>query len=152
MTIEHNPAKPLRPKRPLPLRLILWIFVLWSVLGWLRFGRALAERELIISLVGPPLFGYLLLAGLIGGLFALPVIWGLIFRAPWTPIALPLAAAFYPVLYWFERLLLWQDPYAHRNWPLMVLLTLAWAGLVLWGLRAAHKRGFFTDKRDRERG
>jgi len=141
---EGPPSTPRRTKRPLPLKLILWIIVLWSLLGWLRFLRALGTRELIVSLVSPALYAYLLLAGLTWGLLGLPVLWGLLSRANWTLIVLQIAAVLYPALYWLERLLLWRDPNAHRNWPLMLLLTLAWAGLVLWGLHSARNQDFFA--------
>lgn len=140
-----------RPKRPLPLKLILWVLVLWTLLGWLRFGQALAERDLILSLLRPGLYVYLVVAGLIWGLLGPPVIWGLIRKAHWTPAALLVSAGAYPALYWLERLLFWQDPTAHRNWPFMLLLTVVWFGLVYWGLYSAHLRGFFN-KHDRERG
>lgn len=141
----HNPTQPLRPRRPPPIKLIMWVFALWSLLGWLRFGRALGEAELIISLVGPSLFAYLLLAGLAWGLLGLPVLWGLRRRKDWAPSLMAAAAVLYPALYWIERLLLWQDPDAQRNWPFMLLLTVLWFGLVAWGLRAAQTRAYFTD-------
>lgn len=126
--------------------------MLWSLLGWLRFIQALKGREVIINRVGLALFGYLLLAGLVWGLLGLPVLWGLLFRAFWTPLVLKIAAALYPALYWLERVLLWQDPNAQRNWPVMLLLTMAWAGLVVWGLRSARNREFFTHQHNPERG
>lgn len=148
----RSPDKPRRPKRPLPLKLIFWIFTLWSLLGWLRFVGALVEPDLIVSRVGPAIYAYLLLAGLIWGLLGLPVLWGLLTRVHWTPLALQIAAVLYPALYWLERLLLWQDPNARRNWPLMLLLTITWAGLVVWGLRSARNRDFFTHLHNPKRG
>jgi hypothetical protein len=139
-----------KPAKPLPLKLIQWIFVLWSLLGWLRFVRALGERELILSLVGPALFMYLLLAGLAWGTMGLPVLWGLFTRASWTPIALLGAALLYPAFYWIERWLLWTDPFAQRNWPFMLLLTFAWAGLVFWGLQSARSKKFFTNNKTKK--
>ena len=141
---EHKSVKLRRPRRPFPLKLIFWVFALWTLLGWLRFGQALGETDLIIDLVGLGLYGYLLLAGLVWGLLGLPVLWGLLRRARWTPRLLQAAAVVYPALYWVERLFLWQDPFAHRNWPFMLLLTAVWFGLVFWGLRSALKRAFFT--------
>lgn len=141
----NDPTKPVRPKRPLPLKVIFWVFSLWTVLGWLRFARALGEADLVVRLVGFRLFGYLLLAGLTWGLLGLPVLWGLIRRARWTPVILRVAGVIYPAIYWVERLVLWRDPNAQRNWPFMLLLTAAWFGLMVWGLRAARDRSFFTD-------
>jgi hypothetical protein len=134
-----------KPKRPLPVTLILWILALWSLLGWLRFAQTVAERELIIRLVGPGLHAYLLLAGLAWGMLALPVLWGVLRRASWAPVLLAAAGVLYPAFYWIERLLLWQDPAARRNWPFMLLLTALWFGLVAWGLRAASIKEYFTD-------
>ncbi len=145
----QKPVKFLRPRRPFPLKLIFWVFALWTLLGWLRFGRALGEAGLVLDLLGMRLFTYLLLAGLTWGLLGLPVLWGLLRRAHWTPQLLQVAAVVYPALYWVERTLLWQDPSAHRNWPFMLLLTVAWFGLVVWGLRSAHKRAFFTNNEKR---
>lgn len=130
--------------------MILGIIALWVLLGWVRFERTLALRDVIISLLGPALFGYLLLAGLTWGLMGLPVLWGLLTRASWAPLALQSAAVLYPAIYWLERLLLWQDPYAQRNWPFMLLLTLLWAGLVWWGLRAANQNKYFAKDKDRK--
>jgi len=146
----HEPIKYLRPRRPFPLKLIFWVFALWTALGWLRFGRAVGEAELILDLLGLRLFGYLLLAGLTWGLLGLPVLWGLLRRAHWAPLLIQAAAVVYPALYWIERLLLWQDPFVQRNWPFMLLLTGVWFGLVAWGLGVARTRTFFS-KRD-ERG
>ena len=148
---RNNTTRVHRPKRPLPLKLILWALVLWTLLGWLRFGQALTERTLILSLLRPGLYVYLVLAGLTWGLLGLPVIWGLIRKEIWTPVALKIVAVLYPALYWLERLLFWQDPTAHRNWPFMLLLTLVWFGLVYWGLQSAHSRKFFNTQ-NRERG
>ncbi|NLN69876.1 MAG: hypothetical protein GX142_03700 [Chloroflexi bacterium] len=132
-----------RPKRPVPLNLMGWVFALWTLLGWLRFGGALEKQHLLTSLVGPGLYFYLLLAGLVWGGMGLPVLWGLLTRAAWAPAVLLPAAILYPALYWLERLLLWQNPHAHRNWPFFLLLTAAWAGLVWWGLRSAQRCQFF---------
>jgi hypothetical protein len=132
-----------RRRRPFPLKVILWIFALWTVLGWLRFARALAEGELLLALLSPGLYGYLLLAGLTWGLLGPPVLWGIYRRTGWAPLYLKVVAVLYPALYWFERMLLWQDTSAQRNWPLMLLLTAAWFGLVVWGLRAARARAYF---------
>lgn len=141
----RDPAEVVRRGRPLPIKLTLWVFVLWTLLGWLRFIRAFGEGDLMMSLLSPGLYGYLLLAGLAWGLLGVPVLWGLLLRAGWAPLLLKIAGIFYPLSYWMERWLLWQDPYAHRNWPFMLLLTIGWFGLLIWGLRAACSRDYFTD-------
>jgi hypothetical protein len=136
--------QPRRPNRPLAIKLIMWAFALWILLGWLRFGWALGEAELIIGLVGTGVYVYLVLAGLAWGLLGLPILWGLLRREAWAPTLLVAGAVLYPALYWIERLLLWQDPAAHRNWPFMLFLTVAWFGVVAWGLLAG-RRAYFSD-------
>ena len=142
---EQKPVKIIPPRRPFPLKLIFWVFVLWTLLGWLRFAQTLGEMDLVLALLGPGFFGYLMFAGFTWGLLGLPVLWGLLRRANWTPKLLKVAAVVYPALYWLERLILWRDPSAHRNWPFMLLLTVAWFGLVVWGLRSTTNRDFFAN-------
>jgi len=139
-----DPTQPNRPRRPFLLMLLFWVFVFWSILGWLRFTQALTERTLILELMAPGFFWYLLLAGLISGLAGLPALWGLMRGALWAPTVIWLTAAFYPALYWFERLFLWADPNAQRNWPFMLLLTGIWFGLVVWAQYSKRSRRYFN--------
>lgn len=143
-TAERQPST----RRPFPLKIIFWVFVFWTLLGWLRFFQTLSEADLVLSLRGPSLFGYLLLAGLTWGLLGLPVLWALLRREGWAPQIIRAAGAVYPALYWFERLFLWRDPNAARNWPFMLLLTVGWLGLVYWGLHAANKSAYFSGKNE----
>ena len=120
------------PKRPFTLLLIFLVFLFWAVMGWLRFAAALTESEIIFEFIPQGLFWYLLLGGLVRGLAALPVLWGVLRAVWWTPRYLWIAALFYPIQYWVERLFLWQDPDAQRNWPFILLLTGLWLSLVFW--------------------
>lgn len=129
---EHPKNRVLPPRRPFLVSLLFWILVLWVILGWLRFARAIIDRELIVSLLSPGTYRYLLLAGLSWGLVGLPMLWGILRRAPWTLNLLWGIAFFYPTVYWVERWLLWADPSARQNWPFMLLLTAIWFGLVGW--------------------
>ena len=136
-----NKTLPLR--RPFPVSLLFWIVVLWVILGWLRFARVIIDRELILSLISPGLYRYLLLAGLSWGLVGLPLLWGILRRAPWTLNLLWGIAIFYPAVYWVERWLLWADPNARQNWPFMLLLTGVWFGLVGWVAFSEKVRKYF---------
>jgi len=122
----------LPPRRPFPVSLLFWIVVLWVILGWMRFARAIIDRELILSLLSPGVYRYLLLAGLSWGLVGLPLLWGILRREQWTLNLLWGIATFYPAVYWVERWLLWADPNTQQNWPFMLLLTGIWFGLVGW--------------------
>ena len=145
-----DPTDPLKTRRPLPVKLMMWIIALWTVLGWLRFGRALSEAELMLKLLTEGLYAYLLLAGLIWGCLGLCVLCGLVCRARWARIVLAAAVVLYPALYWTERLIFWRDPNAQRNWPFMLALTMIWFGLGVWGLCAARARAYFDDKNQNE--
>ncbi len=139
---KKDPTKRIRPRRPFVLRIIFWLFAFWALLGWLRFARALMDRSLILEILGTGYFYTLLFAGLISGLGALPVLWGLLRGARWTLTLIWVMAIFYPGIYWFERLALWADSNARHNWPLMLLLTLLWFGLVVWASRSKRSRRY----------
>jgi len=132
------------------LRLVLWVFVLWVVLGWLRFFGAIANQALIFEFLPVWAFWYLLFAGLIWGLVGIPVLWGILLRVGWTLKLLPIAALTYPLVYWLERLLFWQSPVGRSNWPFMLLLTVLWLGLVVWVRQSTKVRQYFGDSQERK--
>lgn len=140
---QQDKTQPIKERRPFPLKIILWVYLLWIILGWLRFSAALQGQGLILSLVSPSMHRYLIGAGLIWGVAGLPVVWGLITRARWTPRLICITALIYPGVYWFERLFLWQDPNAKRNWPFMLLLTILWLSLVFGVLRLKRVQQYF---------
>lgn len=136
----------IKKRRPFPLTLILWVYLLWIILGWLRFFAALRGRDLILDLVSPGLNLYLIAAGLIWGLVGLPAVWGLVTRASWTAMIIRITALLYPGIYWFERLFLWQDRDADRNWPFMLLLTILWLGLTFGALAFDRVQKYFKNE------
>lgn len=141
---QRDETQPIKERRPFPLKIILWLYLLWIILGWLRFSAALQGQDLILSLVSPTMHRYLIGAGLIWGMAGLPVVWGLITRARWTPSLIQITGLIYPWVYWFERLFLWQDPNAKRNWPFMLLLTILWLSLAFGMLRLKRVKQYFT--------
>jgi hypothetical protein len=141
--IEEDSTKRIHPGRPFVLSVLFWGFTFWALLGWFRFARALVERSLILEVLSPSYYAYLLLTGLINGLGALPVLWGLLRAAPWTMTLIWVMAVYYPALYWFESLVLWVDPDAGGNWPFMLLLTLLWFILVIWASGSKRSRRYF---------
>ena len=147
----RHPTDPIRPRRPILLTLVLWIFVLWTVLGWLRFFSAISNRALIFEFLPGWVFWYLLGAGLVWGLTGIPIIIGLVWGVAWAYKLIPMAAGLYPLLYWVERLFIWQSTLGRRNWPFMLLLTLIWIGLVVWVLRSGRVKRFFTCKENKDR-
>jgi hypothetical protein len=138
---DHRPA---HSKRPFPVKLLIWVFSFWSLLGWLRFIRTVMERELVFEVLSNGIFVYLIIAGLILGLASLPVIWGLLRGFTWVRTLTWIAAALFPALYWFERETLWRDLTSQGNGLFMVLLTLFWFGLVFWALQSKPGREYFS--------
>lgn len=149
-TERRDPTEPITPRRPILLTLLLWVFILWTLLGWLRFYNALTRRMMIFEFLSGWIFWYLLAAGLIWGLVGIPVVWGLILGAGWTKKLIPIAAMIYPLVYWTERLLIWQPPEAQSNWPFILLLTGIWLGLLVWAMRSVAVRRFFDHKKAKE--
>jgi hypothetical protein len=64
-------------------------------------------------------------------------------RASWTLLLIRITAILYPGFYWFERLFLWQDVDAGRNWPFMLLLTILWLVLTFGGLQLTRVQQYF---------
>ena len=142
-TTRRDETQPLKRRRPFPLTVIMGVYLLWILLGWLRFASALRGRDLILELVPQNLEIYLVAAGLTWGLAGLPVIWGLLTRANWTPLLIRITALLYPGIYWFERLFLWQDADASRNWPFMLVLTIFWLLLTYGALQLNRVQNYF---------
>lgn len=140
---RRDETQPIKQRRPLSLTIILLVYLLWISLGWLRFFNAINGRDLIKDLLPSGLNLYLIAAGLIWGMAGLPVLWGILTRASWTPPLIRITAILYPGIYWFERLFLWQDNDAGRNWPFMLLLTILWLGLTFGGLQLKRVQQFF---------
>ena len=47
----RDPTQPVTAAPPIgSLRLVFWLLVLWTVMGWLRFAQTLQNRELILAL------------------------------------------------------------------------------------------------------
>jgi hypothetical protein len=146
---KRDPTLPVHPRRPIPLTIVFWVLILWTILGWLRFSRAILDRELIVTYLSPGMFCYFTSAGLVWGLAGLPALFGLTFRATWTPVVIAIDAVLFPAIYWLERLLLWQDQSGLGNWPFMLALTLTWLGIVFWSLRGRQSQQFFS-KQEKE--
>ena len=138
-------------RRPILVTLIFLVFLLWAILGWVRFVETLTQPDLILEVTSIGIFWYLLLAGLAWGSVGLPILWGLALGKAWILRYAWIAAVFYPATYWGERLLLWRDPAGQANWPFMLLLTFFWLGMNLLAWRSKVVREFF-DQSHQENG
>lgn len=146
MADRQDPTALQKQGRPVLVRLFVWMIGLWSLLGWFRFVQTITQREIILNIASPVIFGYLLIAGFLWGILWVPLLWGWLIGAGWTRSALWVIAIFYPLSYWVERIFLWQDPTGRQNWPFMLLLTFFWLGLVIAARRSERVRGYFESR------
>lgn len=141
---HRDPTQPIQPRRPLPLHIIAWVFILWVILGWLRVAGRLISADLVTVLLPSGLSTYLLAAGLLWGVMGLPALWGLLRRSHWAILVTQVTALLYPASYWFERLFLWKDPNARDNELFMLILTALWLVLVFGTMRMPRVRQYFN--------
>lgn len=146
-TDPRDPTQLVHQRRPFPMRLVFWMLILWTALGWLRFSQALQNRALVQAYASPGVWVYMVGAGLAWGLIGLPALWGLMTRTSWARLIIAIDAVLYPALYWMERLFLWQDENSQGNWAFMLALTLLWLGVVCWGLLSKTGRDYFPEKK-----
>jgi len=121
-----------RPKRPFRVSVLAVIFLILSLLGWLRLGQALINRQLLTQLGAWPGPVYIALGGLVWGAAGLPVALGLWSRASWSGSAARLAALIFLLTYWIDRLWFSAERAPVYNWPFSLGVSAAWLILVYW--------------------
>ena len=116
------------------------IFLLLAAAGWLRAQQAIEHWDLLVAWWIWPGPLYNALSGAAWGVVGLPAAWGLWFRPRWAVRITWMAAWFYPVVFWLDRLLIAHSPEARTGWPFWLAATLLWLGYVFIVLRtrAAH--------------
>ena len=122
------------PSRPFLVKLLVAIFLLLSILGWVRLEQAIQNAAFIDQYASAGLPVYLGLSGLVWGLIGLPAVWGLWLGREWVAWAAWIAAAIYPILYWLNWLFAVRAPESRENWPFVAGLCIAWFLLVWWVL------------------
>ncbi len=134
-TNQSSDLNSIHPKRPFPVRLLIYAFAFWSLLGWLRFFRTIMERELVLEVLSGGLFVYLIVAGLFWGVTALPVIWGLMRRRRRTKPLTWVVAVLFPHSIGLSAGALAGSGRSGKL-AVHVLLTLFWFGLAGWALQS----------------
>ncbi len=139
------------PSRPFLVKLLAAIFLLLSILGWVRMEQAIQNAAFIDQYASAGLPIFLGLSGLVWGLVGLPAVWGLWQGRGWVMRATWIAAAVYPTLYWLNWLFAVQAPESRENWPFIAGLCIAWFLLVWWVLT---RRGtkIFIDRKTGTKG
>lgn len=127
--MDSNPAKtglspaPKRPGRPFALKLLIAGLLFFSWMGWVRFQQALVNWTWLQSLPIAPSPLYLAASGAVWGLLGLVAGLGLWLRRGWSIGLARIAATWFALSYWLERLLLGRAPATQVNLPFALTLT-----------------------------
>ncbi len=132
------------PRRPFSLTVILILWLLLACAGGLRLVGAVANWGLLLELGVQPGPVYLAVSGGVFGLLGLLLAWGFWKGFPWAGLAGRVAAFFYPLAYWLERLAFSRSPEAWSNWPFAAGVTLLWLAFAWWTLSRPSSRRFFA--------
>jgi hypothetical protein len=131
-------------RRPFFVSILAVIFVLLAAAGWLRFQQALSAWSLLASLGVWPGPLYLVLSGAAWGAPGLPAAWGLWLGRKWAARTAWIAAGFYPLSFWLDRLFIARGPGARTGEPFWLGVTLLWLVFVWLVLRTRYLRGGFA--------
>ncbi|MBC8506983.1 MAG: hypothetical protein ISR58_08720 [Anaerolineales bacterium] len=131
-----DPQHPIsKPKRPFPVTLLILLVLTYTSLGWFGFIEAVRHWDFLqeLPLVVPPL--YLASRNAFWGLAGIPLIWGLWVGRHWAWRVTQIAAVFYTLYYWLDRLLLADSSAIAGRWPFALGLTITclfYTFIVLW--------------------
>ena len=111
-----------------------------AVLFWMRFYQAV-RRGIFIDSLNPGVSpAYLALTGLVFGVAALPVCWGLWTGRAWAAAAARRYAVALAVYYVLDSLLVARSASARENWPFAAVLIAAALSWVFWTLRERSRK------------
>jgi hypothetical protein len=106
------------------------IFLLLAAAGWLRFQQSIANWDLLVSWGTWPGPLYMAISGAAWGMAGLPAAWGLWLGRNWAVRLVWIAAGFYPLTFWLDRLFFARGPEARTGWSFWLGVTVLWLGFV----------------------
>jgi H+/Cl- antiporter ClcA len=132
--------------------------VTWLALGVLslvavyltRFGTTVSQWDFLSRLPLSISPFYLAVTGLIWGLSALPLVWGLWRGKEWSHKAMRVYSLLFTLYYWLEEWLIESNPLRNTNWPFLLTLTVVLLILVFWTISRPKARNFFGEKNERK--
>jgi|SRR5450759_29455 hypothetical protein len=130
-------------RRPFLVTLLALLFLILSVLGWVRLEQAIQGWRVLSHFGGAGLPIYQGISGALWGLIGLPAVWGLWRRKIWTIKAVWPAALAYPLFFWLDRFLAGRAPQSQENWIFASVMTLVWGLLVGFTLSRRNIRPYF---------
>jgi hypothetical protein len=142
----QNETQQARQRRTFELTVLVVIFLMISILGWLRLWQAVENRELIAALNARPGPFYLAVGGAAWGLAGLACAAGLWLRQAWGPWLARIVISALAAWYWVDRLLFARSPGSQSNTPSAILFTFLLVAFVLIVLALPRQKRFFLHK------
>jgi len=130
------------PKRPFGVTLLLWLVLMLSVWGAVRFAAALRWWDMLIefdSSLGPL---YLSITGAGWGVAGGVLLSGILRRQKWTPPAVVASTLVWLIEYWIERLV-FQSSRANLSFALtlsILAIVTTWILSILPGTKSYFRR------------
>lgn len=137
MTYKH-------PKRSFGVTLLLWLVLILSVWGVVRFFAALRWWDVLNEFEARLSPFYLSLTGAGWGAAGGVLAWGIVTRKAWSRIGVVVVACLWQVQYWVERIF-FQSTRANLLFS-SILLTLLLFGVLIIAFHPSTK--YFFTKRD----
>lgn len=139
----------MKPRRPFLLSLLAIAFLLFAVNGFIRFGAALANWDVLTAAGMHPGPIYPALTGAAYGLSGLAAALGLWLGWQKAGRLARGLALFYAAWYWIDKLFIATNPIARTNWPAALLIT---GGLLaaVFGCLQLHRVRLFLHELNRE--
>lgn len=123
MMNHATPTSPAR-KRPRIITLAALVYLLFSILGWLRFQQTISASEWLngLDIFPPPI--YIALTGTSWGLIGLWAAVALFMGRRSAPLLAQIAAAFIVTSYWLDYFLFSQPPFHLKNNVFEIIISL----------------------------
>ena len=128
--------------RPRWLIILALVFLLFSLMGWLRVRETLSVATLLAHTYSFPAPEFLVLIGIAWGLVGLPASAGLFFGWHWADKLAWGATAFYLATFWLDRFLLVRAVEGRANSLFLAGLSGLWVLATFLVLRSQPAQNF----------
>lgn len=147
--MEDNLSYVQEPRRhPVGVTILGWGVLIIACLNLVRFIQAIRVWDFLAELAATsPL--YIALSGLVWGILALVLGWGIFTRKGWVVVSARLGVLAYIGYIWLDRWLVQQSPDRWTNLPFMLGMTALLGGWIYWYLSKPNIRKYFGVMHDR---
>ena len=117
--------------RPFSVTIIIWLVLIIAVSNLIRLARTICQWDFLLGLIDiHPV--YLIITGLVWGIFGLVLVWGLVKAHRWSYSMVRWGAVLYIIYIWVDRLFISSPTIRSTNnlfVSIVSMLVLAW---VVW--------------------